>query len=47
MQVSSLLFAMEEKVDDIIDSFKLFDGNRKAYATVRGRFEVYFVRREA
>ena len=44
-QVSSLLYAMEEKVDDIIDSFRLSDDDRNLYATVRGRFEKYFVKK--
>ena len=38
-QVSSLLYAMGEKVDDIIHSFRLSDDDQNSYATVRGRFK--------
>ena len=44
-QVSSLLYAMVEKVDDIIDSFRLSDDDRKSYATVRDKFEPYFMKK--
>ena len=44
-QVSSLLYAMGEKADDIIDSFRLSDDNQKLYATVRDKFETYFVKK--
>ena len=44
-QVSSLLYAMEEKADDIMDSFRLYDDDRNSYAVVRGRFEAYFVKK--
>ena len=36
-QVSSLLYAMREKVDNIIDSFRLSDDHQNSYATVRSR----------
>ena len=31
---------------DIINSFRLSDNNRNSYATVRGRFEAYLVKRK-
>ena len=42
-QVFSLSYAMGEKVDDIIDSFRLSDDDRNSYTMVRGRFEAYFL----
>ena len=44
-QVSSLLYAMGEKADDIMDSLRLSDDNQNSYALVRGRFEAYFVKK--
>ena len=44
-QVSSPLYAMAEKADDIIDSFRSSDEDQNSYATVRGRFEAYFVKK--
>ena len=36
---------MREKADDVIDSFRLSDDDRKLYATVRDKFKVYFVKK--
>ena len=36
---------MGEKVDDIINYFRLSDDNRNLYATVRDRFEAYLVKK--
>ena len=36
---------MGEKVDDIIDSFRLSHDDQNSYATVRGRFEAYFMKK--
>ena len=44
-QASSILYSMGEKADDTIDSFKLSDDDQNSYATVRGRFEAYFVKK--
>ena len=44
-QVSSLLYAMGEKADDIINSFRLSDDNQNLYAMVRGRFKAYLVKK--
>ena len=37
------MYAMWEKVDDIINSFRLSDDNRNLYAMIRDRFETYFM----
>ena len=36
---------MEEKTDDIVNSFRLFDDDRKSYVTIRGGFEMYLVKK--
>ena len=44
-QVSSPLYAIGEKVDDIIDSFRFSDDNWNSYTTVRDKFKAYFVKK--
>ena len=44
-QVSSLLYAMGEKADDMLESFGLSDDNWKSYTTARDKFEAYFVKK--
>ena len=44
-QVSSLIFAMGVETEDILDSFRLSDDDRTSYATVRDKFEAYFVKK--
>ena len=44
-QVISLIFAMGEEAEDILDSFRLSDDEQKSYATVRGKFESYFMKK--
>ena len=44
-QVSSLIFAMGDEAEDILDSFRLSDDERKSYTTVRDKFEAYFVKK--
>ena len=44
-QVSSLIYAMWDETKDILDSFRLSDGEQKSYATVKGKFESYFVKK--
>ena len=45
MQVSSLIYAMGDEAEDILDSFRLSDDNQKSYATVKDKFESYFMQR--
>ena len=46
-QVSSLAFAMGDETENILNSFRLSDDERKPYTTVRGKFEsyMYFVKK--
>ena len=44
-EVSSYSYAMGEKADDIIDSFRLSYNDQNSYVIVRGRFEAYFVKK--
>ena len=42
-----LFFAMVDEVEDIVDSFRLSDDEWKSYATVRDKFESYFVKKRS
>ena len=42
-QVNTLIFTMGDKVDNILQSFRLSADNAKKYATVKGKFEGHFV----
>ena len=44
-QVSSLIFVMGDEVEDIPDSFRLSDNERKSHATVRDKFKAHFVKK--
>ena len=46
-QVSSLLYAMGDEAEDILESFRLSDDEQKSYKTVRGKFKSYFVKRNS
>ena len=44
-QVNSLIYAMGDKADDILTSFRLSADDSEKYASVREKFDSYFVRR--
>ena len=44
-QVSSLMYAMGEQAEDILQSFRLTEEDRKSYTTVRDKFQSFFVKR--
>jgi hypothetical protein len=44
-QISTLVYSMGDKAEDILTSFNLKDDELKVYATVKGKFENYFVKR--
>ena len=43
--VSSLIFAMGDEAEDILNSFSLSVDEQKSYATVRDEFEAYLVKK--
>ena len=43
--VSPLIYAMGDEAEDILDSFRLSDDERKSYAAVRGKFESYLMKK--
>uniref|UniRef100_A0A1X7U2M8 CCHC-type domain-containing protein n=1 Tax=Amphimedon queenslandica TaxID=400682 RepID=A0A1X7U2M8_AMPQE len=45
MQVNTLIYSMGDEADDLLRSFKLTNAEAKNYATVRGKFEGFFVKR--
>ena len=45
MQVSSLLYAMEDEAEDFLKSFRLSHDEQKLYITVGSKFESYFVKK--
>ena len=47
-EVSSLIFAMGDQAEDILDSFRLSDDKQKLYATVKDKFDQvsFFQRRQ-
>ena len=44
-QVSSLIHAMGEEAEDILQSFRLTEDERKSNATVKDKFQSLFVKR--
>ena len=44
-QVSSLIYAMGEEMEDMLRSFRLTKDERKSYTTVRCKFQSFFVKR--
>ena len=44
MQVSTLIYAMEEEAEDILDSSGLNEEDRKNYDTVKASFKRHFVK---
>ena len=44
-QVSSLFYSMGEKAEDILQSFRLTENERKSHTTVRNKFQSFFVNR--
>ena len=44
-QVSSLIYSMEEETEDILESSRLSDEERKSYKTVTGKFEWFFMKK--
>ena len=44
-QVNSLIYAMGDKADDILSSFRLSAADSEKYASVREKFDSHFVRR--
>ena len=45
VQVSTLVYSLGDKAEDIVQSFKLTDDELKKYDTVKSKFESHFVRR--
>ena len=45
-QVSTLMYAMGDEVEDIILSFNLTEEDSKKYSIVKDKFESYFVKRK-
>ena len=45
VQVSTLVYSLGDKAEDILTSFNLKEDELKEYATVKGKFESYFVKR--
>lgn len=45
VQVSTLVYSMGDKAEDLLQSFNLTEDDSKKYLTVRGKFESYFVKR--
>ena len=44
-QISTLIYTMGDKADDILASFGLNDDDKKKYSTVTEKFENYFVKK--
>ena len=44
-QISTLVYSLEDKVEDILTAFNLKDEELKKYDTVKEKFENYFVNR--
>ena len=44
-QISTLIYSMGDKAEDLLQSFNLSDDNAKKYKTVKEKFESYFVKR--
>ena len=44
-QISTLVYSLGDKAEDILTSFNLKDDELKKYDTVKGKFESYFVKR--
>ncbi len=42
VEVSTLVYAMEDQADDILRSFALSEEDGKKYATVKSRFDNHF-----
>ena len=45
VQISTLVYSMGDKAEDLLQSFKLKDEETKRYQTVKGKFEGYFIKR--
>ena len=45
VQVSALIYMMEDMAEDILRSFGLKDEDKKKYKVVRDRYEAYFVKK--
>ena len=45
-QVSTLVYSMGDKAEDILESFGLSEGDAKKYDTVKAKFEDYFVKKK-
>ena len=45
IQISTLVYSMGDKAEDLLQSFDLKDDEAKKYPTVKGKFESYFIKR--
>ena len=45
VQISTLVYSMGDKAEDLLQSFKLKDEETKRYQTVKGKFKGYFIKR--
>ena len=45
-QVDALIYSMGDKAEDILDSFKLEEDQRKSYTAVKAKFESFFVKKK-
>ena len=45
MQINTLIYAMGDKADDILSSFRLSEEHAKTFKVVRARFESFFVKK--
>jgi len=43
-QVNTLIYSMGNKVDDILQSFRLTEEDSKKYKTVKEKFDSYFIK---
>lgn len=46
IQVSTLVYCMGDKAEDILESFSLSAEDLKNYETVKGKFETYFIKKQ-